>query len=516
MRSTLSASLTIAILAGWGICGDAPKVIGQAPDPVESLRQVLRDTGKSLPERDRLLKTQVETLTGLTDLGQALILPGWQDDDVDQERLTVDSRHRRTVAMRLEDVVRQQLLGGTEKERLQLVNMAAELARTAEPVIERTGLAKSWAQDLAVLVNDPSPGVRQKAALALGQVSNDPERVAASLERMLTDADVAQRQAAMRGLVALAGRVLEKGQGKATPAPMPAAALVRALASRVAHALADSDVEVRRLGAEAFVSVAAELYQLIVNAKLQPMSVAEVRSEQPVRSTLDLKPLIREVNPQVPILLEAWRDRDVRVRYLVGKSLETLAACRQQLVGADSEQKLPVDPLLDAMGSNLAALADLVSSPSVSTRRTAVDILATLGRTAAPAGPALTRALTDIDPFVRWGAARALGRTAPEAENSYIIALSDRLNDNDPDVRRAAATALASFGPAARGAVPNLGMALYANDPELRLAAVRALKRIGPDAVAALRALRKAEQDPDSRVRQLAAEIVTKIDEAGQ
>src|SRR5439155_18365136 len=68
------------------------------------------------------------------------------------------------------------------------------------------------------------------------------------------------------------------------------------------------------------------------------------------------------------------------------------------------------DPLLDCLQTLLPALANAVADPSAQVRLQAVEALETIGPDAAPDTPALEGALSDRNLFVRWAAARALGK----------------------------------------------------------------------------------------------------------
>jgi HEAT repeat protein len=152
-----------------------------------------------------------------------------------------------------------------------------------------------------------------------------------------------------------------------------------------------------------------------------------------------------------------------------------------------------------------------------------------MGLQGAVAIPALVAALGDPYPYVRWAAARTLGRlaereaeagkagTIPEGLAAPLGRLPDAvaglarllLCDPDEGVRMAVATALTRYGPRAAAAVPALREAVGSgSDVELRVAVIQALEAIGTDAVPALPALVPALRDPDPRVREEAARVL--------
>src|SRR5208282_3852817 len=108
-------------------------------------------------------------------------------------------------------------------------------------------------------------------------------------------------------------------------------------------------------------------------------------------------------------------------------------------------------------------------------RLAAVGALEMMGQAARPAVPALVRALGDPSPFMRWAAARTLGKLGPIDVSVTVPALVRLLCDRDFDVVLAGATALARYGPAAKDAVPALARAIATSDAEARVAAIQAL-----------------------------------------
>jgi HEAT repeat protein len=135
---------------------------------------------------------------------------------------------------------------------------------------------------------------------------------------------------------------------------------------------------------------------------------------------------------------------------------------------------------LDAMIANL-------SDRDFRVRLSAVDVLETLGDSAAPAIPALVKALRDTNKFVRWGSARTLGRLAPRSADEVVPGLMALLNDReDHSVRITAAYALEEYGPSAKGAVRHLARVINRGDKEYIIAILHSIQGIGSDAVLAL------------------------------
>jgi HEAT repeat protein len=170
------------------------------------------------------------------------------------------------------------------------------------------------------------------------------------------------------------------------------------------------------------------------------------------------------------------------------------------------------DSLLEGLQATVLALASVMGDADVRARRAAIDVLETLGPAAAPAAPALANALGDPDPFVRWSAARTLGKISPVEAQTVVPELAKLLGDLDLDLRLAAATALERYGPAAKAAVVELIRATRSSDPVVRVATIRALGAIGePDAHVAIPSLVEAVSDENAHVREIAAEVLGKF-----
>jgi HEAT repeat protein len=169
----------------------------------------------------------------------------------------------------------------------------------------------------------------------------------------------------------------------------------------------------------------------------------------------------------------------------------------------------PVDPAEATLDRTLEALVAGLSDPVPRVRLATIDVLETMGKTAAPAAPALVRALSDSNRFVRWAAARTLGRMAPADAREAVPALARLINPwEDLSVRLAAITTLGQYGSEARSAVPVLASAVGKSDVELRMAAIKALEAVGTDAAPALPAIGWGLRDSSPQVRAESARVL--------
>jgi HEAT repeat protein len=491
-------------------------------DPVELLRQALRAPVRGPAARDAQLKAAVEALQSPDELQRALLLNGWRDGDPDEGIAAVDIRRREALIERYERAVRSALRRDALESRLAAVQMIAAVdpelrGRTEAP------LSRDFTGDLAGLTRSGPAALREMAAHTLGRVSPEPTAAAAALAALLRDPDPRLRATAGDALAALVTTAVRLASGRGAGDEVSAAAC--AAVPVAAHGMGDASADVRQHCAEALGRAAEALGLLtaeVVPAEEVEDWAAYQRDVEEERAAL--RPLIAVLRDQAAALARGAADADARVRIPARHALEDVATARLKLLRrASSALAAPPgegdpaatataaflleDPLLAGLRPALPALTAGVEDADVEARRAAIDALEAMGRHAAPAAPALVTALSDRDRFVRWSAARALGKVRPPDTTSVVPALARLLADGDCDVRLAAAAALGAYGPGARAALPALAEAAHARDPDLRLAALRALDGIGSDDAAALAVLSAALTDADVRVRRLAEEV---------
>jgi HEAT repeat protein len=474
----------------------------------------------------------VERLRTLDDLRRALLLNEWRDRDQDENVAAVDARHRTAVVERFEGAVRAALRQNDLDGRRKALKLLGGLDLTLRGAGDAP-LTRDFTGDLAELTGPGPAALRELAARTLARLNPEPGAAAVALGKLLGDPDPGLRAAAaeaLGGLVATAVS-LEPEQDERDPQHLRIIRAACAVAPVAGRGLADGSADVRRHCGEALAQVAEVLGALVDEPPATeevadwPAYQREVEGERAV-----LGPLIAAVGDQSAALARSAADPDARVRVVARHALEEVAGTRWRLLrrassavaapegggdrvaGERSAQFLLEDPLLAGLRQALPALAAGVQDdPDVQGRRAAIDVLEALGRQAAPAAPALLAALADRDRFVRWAAARALGKVRPTNTETVIPALTRLLKDGDLNLELAAVNALCAYGPGARAALPALTEAVRAPEPEMRLAVMRALECIGSDEAAWLAVLNAALTDPDGRVRQVAGELLEKV-----
>lgn len=513
-------------------------------DPVADLRQVLKTCDRDLEERDRLVKSRMGELHNISDLHQGLMLREWLDQNVDEKLAAVDRLNRLALVQRFEESVRAVLRQGDQPNRLAVLNLILEMGVT-RGVQTGKSMARDFGPDLAALVRESPPRVAEAAARVLGQINPEPTVAVPALAQILASREPAQRQVvaeALFNLMRVISELATPGRSgiEVEAGPADVVAMARAVVPVAVRGLHDSHAEVRLRSAKAIGQAVAILNRLLLDRHTRDaMMAVGIDHPDQERQQSELVPLIQIVNAQRGELIQASEDADPGVRLLARRALEDLADVDTHLPLLASAPATPPpgsspgepasppggvvqvgfsSPVEGPEGSGpqdwqnaLPTLAAAVTDQDLRARLTAIDVLETLGPAAAPAAPALVRALADSNQFVRWAAARTLGKIGPVEALTAVPALGKLLADPELDVRLAAAATLERYGPDAQTTVPALIKALTSRETDMRVAATRTLATIGIPAQAAIPALTAALADPEPHVRKSAVEALDKL-----
>jgi HEAT repeat protein len=582
----------IGLAAAFLVLGAVPRANGQPAglDPVEELRQALQVSTEGaaqnpeiLAHRERSVRRGIDALRSLGQMRRALFLTEWRDDSKDEAVARSDAHLRGWLAVKFRNAVTDVLRRDDPVGRIAVANLLASMG-IGDQKWSRRGTARGLAPDLVRLIrSDKDPEVRAAAARALGRVDpslgNDgvaADGVMPSLVDLLKNGSVAERRAAAGALRDLVQVVLQQmttaGGQLATSAELQR--VVEAVLPAAAPGLTDADAEVSARCANAIRLSASGLSEpslllavpLRTSQELPPPGRKLTKAErhdieqyvkQLVEERARLAPLVQSLAVQVPRLAKLVNDPNPRVCVAAAEALETLAAAQQQLhrradlmstgvladnSGVTERVDAPKSAILlrDALRAAIPALATGVTDRrrTVAVRLASLYVLETMEVEARPAARELVQVGTDENPFLRWGAARALGKMAARPPTGAALALGKLVGDENNDVRLTAFAALQRYGPSAKAAVPALVAALETDDPEaallavqtlaavgvearpaaaalvkilsakeahLRAAAARALGRLGPPQREIAAALRKAMHDPDPAVREAAS-----------
>ena len=268
-----------------------------------------------------------------------------------------------------------------------------------------------------------------------------------------------------------------------------------------------TDEPAQRAALEGLQNVAKVVAELFTRG---PAILVEDRPKDPGAAFAPVQPLLRGLAVATPRLVGPLSGREPDTRIAAARTVESLAAARRAIVDSRPPgEPLAADPLADAWKALRPVLAERIHDANPQVRQAVVEAVEALGD-AFDTRELLRRAASDRVVFVRWTAARAIGRAAPakstpEAVHEDVAVLATLTADSDPDVRTAALVALTRFGTAARSATPAVVKAATRGDVEPRVAAVKALAALATDAERTVPVLIAALRDPDLRLRRVAA-----------
>lgn len=536
MQRLLPCFLALLVLGSPAVAAE--------PDPVEQFRRTLafpvRDSSNrdELTFRKKMLEKRAKDLSHVDDLRQVLWFQEWRDEDRDQAIGAVDAGVRGTIEKRFIEDLRKILTDGKAIQKQAAAVLIAETGTGLRATGTKNSLMRELAPELIHRCGDEEAAVRGAAARALGAIHSEPKAAAAALGGLLGHKDLDSRRAGAAGLAEMVRIIREMTRGKFSRGidvtrddVIPVCLPVVAAASR---GLANADPQTQRSCLEAIQLAAALLTEHIpdpVPASSFPPpgrkpSEEEGRDMESFRTQLEAEreselPLARALNDQTAAVIRALAADDLAVCEMAALALESMAEARirlrQRAAGLPDalkkgpNDKVEEDPLRTGLLAAVPALAKGLTHKDVRGRLAMIYALETIDADALAASDAAIQALSDESPFVRWGAARVLGKIAPQSAEKAVPALAKVLNDENGDARVTAAAVLERYGPAAKGAVAALAKAVTHKDPSMRVPAIRALSAMGPDAKEAAPALVKGLADPEPEVRQAAARALGKL-----
>ncbi|MBL8797956.1 MAG: HEAT repeat domain-containing protein, partial [Planctomycetia bacterium] len=269
-----SLCLALALAYGLGGATGAPYVA----DAVEDLRHALKTPVLDPKNQEELnfRKTEVERRVKAlrpSDLRRALNLIEWRDLDKDEGLAAIDAPIRRGVIKDFLSVMAR-VLKQTGPEytnaRLAAITLVGEMGTSVRGDTAKSTLARELAANLAELLQDPDPAVRQAAARALGRIMPDAKVATEALGKLLASNLPADRRAAADGLGGMLRVLLPvlKGRGNVsgnmmleieTPEAVQTAALVT---NTVGAGVGDADTAVQQSSLEALLQAATILGEL--------------------------------------------------------------------------------------------------------------------------------------------------------------------------------------------------------------------------------------------------------------
>lgn len=509
-------SLMLALVLGSPKSAPAQPICPFTFNPVEPLRLVLRAPVHDEANRLHEVRQAIGQLQDLTNLMQALSLKEWRDLDVDGRIAAIDRQLRAVVLQTFMQEIREVFKHGSPQSQVIGLDYLAQMAATTRGIGTRDGMGRLFSTDVVNLIHQGDPQVREAAVRALGQINSDPAEAAPILRDLLGSPQPSEHITATRALLDLIEKIIWLVDQGNNPAEVwvPSEDVLQVALTVVAIAgegLHDEHNQVR-LGCAMALGRAAHAWSRLIAIRMNLDETSNSPSGEKTRD--EVRRLLHLFKEEGPALAATLEDPDPQVRFRSRQALEEIAHLRLRLLqretgvtessGNPSKFAGSEDPLLEGLRTTVPALARALADVDARARRHLVDILEIIGPAAREATPALVDALADSDRFVRWAAARALGKLGPSCSETAVPALASLLTDTDPDIRLAAATALEQWGPACRTALPNLIRAVEDRAmPEVRLVVMRILARLGSRE--AVPALCSALADPDEQVRSMAA-----------
>lgn len=529
----------VLLVAGNGLADKLP------PDPVEELRQALRAQGETHD-----LGARVAALRTLGEMRRAL----------SAEWTVATEKSEDLLKNRFVEATRATLRTGDVSSKLAAITMLGEMGISGAGVDRGTVVARAFVKELTEIVARAEPRTSAAAAHALAKlgprVKTELRDAVNALGKLQKAPAHSQRLAAAESLIEVL-QVLNRASASANKlVVVDSGDLARAgqiVIPVAVQGLTDSDPLIRRRNMEA-IHVASTFLTRSIGPRAAEITITQERLDQ---ERIENAPVVSALVEAAPVLARALGDSDAEVRHLAGRTLENMGTAREVLtrplapaprvpakeektdtergtegpsIGTEEKDGLELaalretlaqaagqDTLLPGLRAALPALVKAVHDSDERVRLTAMDVLETLGSEAASAVPALSEALEAKSRFVRWAAARTLGKIGPVGKiASAVPGLTRLLEDPDLDVRLTAAGSLERLGPVAAMAVPSLTKSVGSSDAVLRIAAIRAVVGIGTDAVPALPAVASTLADADPRVRKTAAEALGRFGPAAR
>lgn len=293
----------------------------------------------------------------------------------------------------------------------------------------------------------------------------------------------------------------------------------------VQSVLSSSDPSTVKWGLDALRNLAISASDNLPDPAVRREKELAVKPHQAKVKFVLFESVLKKLNQLTPSLLESLRSNNVEVREAAHRTAEAIANARRLARATQDYEATPGDPiiplsdeeaLLPGLRKLLPALFANLTAPDPVLRLRAMEALEYYDRDIWPDRAKVIQATHDSSPFVRWVAARALGKMLPKKprDNEHadaLAALSRLLSDTDIDARLAALSALQRWDEYGVGATDAVIVCVGRGDVDSRLAAIATLEAIKPEPTRATAVLVEALSQEDFRVRRAAAATLGRL-----
>lgn len=484
------------------------------------------------PQRAEKLMSIIQTTTSIGDLNQMLLLPEWQRQLVESEKvLTANDDARRALILKLKTKYREILKGTDEDLKRTAAKQIGDSAAfgilsdvtATDRMLPRARMLRKIMADLQedLLSTALKYGPAQHSALlALAKIDSDPVVFAklirtllktdSKAEKVLVHRHAAESLKIRSKMISLLLQASASSQDEKLHEVRREFLAVSPILIEVAvEALNDPDKLVREWSAEVIQSVTDTFLDIDF---MIPVREAEALGPDMIQERVDIiREQIRQIEPVIKAVQKATHplaQHSVRSESDLGTRLECLdiledcVVIRRKLwtveyaianaLKTSAPAHLTVDPL--PFGPETDGVANLVvkgfTDPNPKVRQAAAQAFEFVGgqpdwRFRGGTGSQTesiqiiaNTAINDPNMIVRWVCVRSLGQSATFPEIA-LPALVARLKSDDLEVRIAAAKALKSFGPQAAPIVADLGREVSHGDADFRIAAMQTAEAIG-------------------------------------
>lgn len=484
------------------------------------------------PQRAENLMSLIKSTSSIGDLNQMLLLPEWQRQLVESEKvLTANDEARRALVLKLKTKYREILKGSDDNLKRAAAKQIGDSAAfgiltdatATDRMLPRARMLRKIMADLQedLLATALKHNLAQHSALlALAKIESDPV-IFAKLIKTLLKSGPDSEQVLVRRHAAEALKI----RAKMTSLLLQASASSQdeklndvrrefltvspILIGVAVEALNDQDKLVREWAAAAIQAVTDTFLDIDF---MIPVREAESLGQDMLAERVDIiREQIRQIEPVIKALQKAGlplaqhsirEESDLQTRLECLDIIEDCVVIRRKLwtveyAIANSQKKgaptqLSVDPLPPSRETD--QIANLVVKGFTDTnpviRKAAAQAFEFVGgqpdwRFQGSQGPQnqtiqiiAKTAINDPNMIVRWVCVRSLGQTGTFPEIA-LPALVARLRSDDLEVRIAAAKAIKSFGPKAAPVVQDLGREISHGDADFRIAAMQTAEAIG-------------------------------------